>query len=325
MKLTGKLLTTGLVVGGTFGALALANRLTETQAGELGTVLTGEERLYPWKYGDIFYQVKGNREAKPLVLIHSFAPGASSYEWRKNFDTLAEQFRVYAIDLLGFGLSDRPAIDYTVEAFTDLIGDFIAEVIAKPTFVVAHGLSCAYVIGNAYRRPQLFERLVLVTPPSNLLQETPLSLLDAVQKFVLRLPVIGQLLYNASTSRRAIRDYYDSEGYYNSSLVTDQLVEYLYTGAHQRNARFPMASFYSDNLTMDVYEPLARLQQPVVALWGRESEGQLAPTETSEAFKRVNFRIDTRILDNCKQQLQDEQAATFNNLIREFAGTTIAQ
>jgi hypothetical protein len=110
---TRNLLTTGLVVGGTLGAVTLFNRFTESRVGELDTVLKGEARRYPWKYGDVFYQVKGSRNAKPLVLIHGFGPGASSYEWRKNVDALAEQFRVYALDLLGFGLSDRPAIDYT--------------------------------------------------------------------------------------------------------------------------------------------------------------------------------------------------------------------
>ena len=98
VKFAGKLLTTSLVLGGTLGALALVNKMTASQAGELNTVLKGEGRRYPWKYGDVFYQVKGNRESKPLLLIHGFAPGASSYEWRKNVDTLAEQFRVYTLD-----------------------------------------------------------------------------------------------------------------------------------------------------------------------------------------------------------------------------------
>src|SRR5690348_2350494 len=164
MKLTGKLLTTGLVLGGTIGTLAVVNKFTESRAGELDTMLTGEERRYPWKYGDLFYQIKGDRNAKPLLLIHAISPGASSYQWRKNVDVLAEQFRVYTIDLLGFGLSDRPAIDYTGEDFADLIGDFVREVIHKPTIVVAHGLSNAYVIADAYRHPEFFERLVLVAP-----------------------------------------------------------------------------------------------------------------------------------------------------------------
>ncbi|TMC39957.1 MAG: hypothetical protein E6J31_07925, partial [Chloroflexi bacterium] len=61
MKLAGKLVTTGLAIGGVLGTLSVVNRMTETMAGEIDTVLTGEERRYPWKYGDMFYEVKGDR------------------------------------------------------------------------------------------------------------------------------------------------------------------------------------------------------------------------------------------------------------------------
>ncbi len=163
------LLSSTLVVGGAVGAMALYNKYIEGQVSKADTVLKGEERRYPWKYGDIFYQVKGASDAKPLLLIHGFGPGASSYQWRKNVDALSEQFRVFTLDLLGFGLSDRPAIDYTPETFSDLINDFLREAIGKPAVVVAHGMTCAYVIADAYRRPQLFERLVLVSPPMDIL------------------------------------------------------------------------------------------------------------------------------------------------------------
>ena len=323
MKLTGKLLTTTLVLGGTLGVLALVNKMAESQAGELNTILKGEERRYPWKYGDIFYQVKGNRESKPLLLIHGFGPGASSYEWRKNVDALSEQFRVYTLDLLGYGLSDRPAIDYTAETYADLISDFLKEVIGKPTVVVAHGETCAYVIANAYRRPQLFERLVLVAPSPALLEETVPGPLNAGLKFLLRTPIVGQFVYNVLTSRRGIQNYYDRKGYHNPGLITDELVEYIFSSAHQPNARYAASSALSRNLTMDAREPLARLQMPIVAIWGREAVP--TPAEASAAFKQVNPRIDAHTLDYCSQQPQDEQATKFNNLVREFAGTKVAQ
>lgn len=321
MKAFGKIVTTGLVLGGALGAMAIFNKATESLAGELDTALTGEERRYPWKYGDMFYQVKGARDAKPLVLVHGFGPGASSYEWRKNVDALAEQFRVYAIDLLGFGLSDRPAIDYTAETYTDLISDFIKEVIGKPAIVVAHGLSSAYVIADAFRRPQLFERLVLVTPPPTVLQEAMPGPLSSLAKVALRLPVIGEFVYNMLSSRNAIRGYYDVQGYHNPGLITDELVEYVFTSSHQSNARYAQAALLTDHLNMDVHEPFARLQMPVIVVWGRE--GVLTPSEASEAFKRVNPRIEVRILDKSSGQAQDEQANAFNNLVKEFAGARV--
>jgi pimeloyl-ACP methyl ester carboxylesterase len=321
MKLAGKLLTTGLVAGGALGALAVVNKLTESMAGELNSVLTGEERRYPWKYGDMYYEVKGARDAKPLLLIHNLAPGASSFEWRKNIDALARQFRVYVVDLLGFGLSDHPAMDYSAETFSDLISDFIREVIGKPTIVVAHGVTCAYVIADAYRYPKFFERLVLVAPPPAILQEHTTRPVKVAWKFVLRAPVIGQFIYNLLTSRQAIRGYYDRQGYHNPGLITDDLVEFLFTSAHQPNSRFAVASFLSNNLSMDVHEAFARLHMPVVVVLGRE--GALSPSETSDAFKRVNSRIEVRILNQCSQNPQDEQAANFNGLVSEFATAAV--
>ncbi len=321
MAFAKRLVTTGAVIGGTLGALAIYNKVTESMAGELDTVLRGEERRYPWKYGDMFYEVKGSRDAKPLLLIHGFGPGASSYEWRKNVDTLAEQFRVYVIDLLGFGLSDHPAIDYTPETFTDLIGDFVKEVINKPTIVVSHGLTNAYVIDAAYRKPQLFERLILVAPNPSILQESLPGPLYSALKGLLRAPVLGEFLYNLLTSRQAIRGYYDRQGYHNPGLITDELVEYIYTTAHQPNSRYAAASFISNFLSLDVHEAYARLKVPVVAVWGREA--LLTPSESSEAFKRVNPNTETRILDKSSFQVQDEQAAQFNNIVREFAGAAV--
>lgn len=323
MKIAGKLLTTGLVIGGALGVLTLFNKMTDSQAGEIDTVLKGEERRYPWKDGDIFYLVKGNRESKPLLLIHGFGPGASSYEWRKNVDALAENFRVYALDLLGYGLSDRPAIDYTAETYADLISDFLREVIGKPAVVVARGETCAYVVADAFRRPQLFERLVLVAPSPLMLQETTPGLLNGLLKTLLRAPIVGQFAYNLLTTRRAIQNYYDIQGYHNPGLITDELVEYIFSSAHQTNARFAAASALTGNLTTDAHEPLARLQMPVVIVWGRE--GALTPGEASAAFKGVNARIETRTLDNASQLPNDEQATKFNALVREFAGITVTR
>jgi pimeloyl-ACP methyl ester carboxylesterase len=312
-----------LVVGGAVGAMALYNKFIEGQVSEPDTVLKGEERLYPWKYGDIFYQVKGARDAKPMLLIHGFGPGASSYQWRKNVDALSEQFLVYTLDLLGFGLSDRPGIDYTAETFSDLISDFLKEAIGKPAVVVAHGLTCAYVIADAYRRPQLFERLVLVSPPMDVLEESYQSPMSNAVKFMLRTPLLGQFIYNTLTSRRAIRAYYDVEGFQNPGLITEELVEYVYSTAHQSNNRYPAASMLSDSLAMNVSEPLARLQVPVVAVWGREDI--FMPPETSNVFKQVNKNIDVRMMDKARKQLQDEQAEKFNALVSEFAGATVTQ
>ncbi len=322
MAIVKNLVTTTLTVGGTLGALALINKVTQEMAGELDTVLTGEERRYPWKYGDIFYEVKGAHNAKPLILIHGFGPGASSYEWRKNIDTLSTQFRVFALDLLGFGLSDHPSIDYDAETYIDLLSDFLKEVVGTSAIVVAHGATNAYVIAAAYRRPQFFERLVLITPPPAILEEAYPGIFETVVKRLLRLPIVGQFIYNLLTSRQAIRRFYDKQGYHNPGLITDELVEYIYTSAHQPGSRFATAALFGKSLHLGVYEPLARLQVPVVTVWGRESLEAL--DQASVAFTQVNKQVEVRIFDKSRQHLQDEQARQLNSLLADFAAMPVS-
>ena len=97
------------------------------------------------------------------------------------------------------------------------------------------------------------------------------GLLNGVVKFLLRSPLIGQFAYNLMTSRAALRRYYDREGYHNPGLITDDLVEYLLTTAHQPNTRFAMASVRSRSLSQDVYEAFARLRVPVTRSGSRSS------------------------------------------------------
>jgi pimeloyl-ACP methyl ester carboxylesterase len=103
------------------GTLAVANRLSNFGIGEPPAVLDGEQRTfnYRWSLGNIAYTVKGHSE--PLVMLHGIYAGASSYEFRHVFDQLAHEFRVYSLDLLGFGRSAHPAVSYTPAIYMQLI------------------------------------------------------------------------------------------------------------------------------------------------------------------------------------------------------------
>jgi pimeloyl-ACP methyl ester carboxylesterase len=121
-------------------------------------------RYYTWHHGEIHYQRRGL--GGPLLLVHNIYPGASDAEYERNIDELARHFRVYAIDLLGFGYSDAPRLKYTASIYIELIFDFLREVVESPAPVVSSGLSCAYVTEVAAWRANLFKKLVFICPRS---------------------------------------------------------------------------------------------------------------------------------------------------------------
>ena len=72
------------------------------------------------------------------MLVHGF--GASSGHWRKNVPFLAQKHTVFAIDLLGFGRSDKPLIPYSIDLWRDLVLDFVAEFAQQPAILVGNSI-----------------------------------------------------------------------------------------------------------------------------------------------------------------------------------------
>jgi pimeloyl-ACP methyl ester carboxylesterase len=306
-----------LLAAGGVGALATLNRLIEAGAGEPQSVLDGDQGRYSWALGDIFYTVKGN--GAPLVLVHGIYAGASSYEYRQIFDLLARDFRVYAFDLLGFGLSDRPAVVYTSVLFEELIQDFVRQVVGgvdQPVRIIASSLSAAFTVRAAAERPGLFERLVLIQPTGiEELARSGESLPRRLWRSVLRAPVVGQAIYNVIASRPSIAYFLKSQIYRDPRQVTDTMVQYYYTTAHQPGARFAPASFISGTLNTPVASVYPLLRQPILLCWGKDA--RFTPLENARAFREANPRAELRVFD-CGGLPQAERPEEFAREVREW-------
>lgn len=302
--------------GGAVGLAAL-NQLIELSAGEPYSVLRGDRGRYAWTLGDIFYTVKG--QGTPLVLVHGVYAGASSFEFRKVFDLLAERFRVYAFDLLGFGLSDHPPVAYTPVLYEELIEDFVRQVVGgvdQPVRVVASTLGAAFTIRAATERPGLFERLVLIEPTGiEELAQRNETIARRAGRALLRSPLVGQAIYNAIVSRPSLRYYLKTQAYADPSRVTDDMVDYYYTVAHQPGARYAPASFISGTLNTPVASVYPLLKQPILLCWGKDAK--FTPLEQARAFRQANPRAELRVFDSGGLP-QDELPEEFTREVSEW-------
>src|SRR5215207_8427029 len=127
MMRLGRVAAAGAAIGGgaaLAGGLALANRALLLD--DLPPTLPGAMHDWTWRGWRVRYTTLG--QGPPLVLVHSVHAAASSYEMRGIFEPLSQRHTVYAIDLLGFGKSERPDASYTGELYRDLLGAFLGEV-----------------------------------------------------------------------------------------------------------------------------------------------------------------------------------------------------
>jgi pimeloyl-ACP methyl ester carboxylesterase len=303
-----------LVVAGALGGLSALNRRLERSGGDLSNRLGGELRRYRWRGGDIAYAVAG--EGEPLLLVHGIYAGASSFEFRKNFGELSRSFRVYALDLLGCGLSERPRRSYAPEDVTSQVEDFVREEIGGPAHLVASSLSVALAIPALVRSPRLFKKVVLICPTGYGSLGRPSGYLGDVIYGLFLAPVFGDALYHAIVSRRGIRYYLGSMAYHDPRFVTGDLVEDYYRMSHQGGAKYLPAAFVSGKLNLGVADYWPRVPHRTLICWGREARTN--PVSEVEEFARRNPRSEPRVFKDAALLPHDERAETFNGEVRGF-------
>ena len=287
------------------------------KVGEPARLPDGEERRYYWRGWGLTYRVTGEAGAPPVLLVHGVYAGASSYEFRRNLLALAENFRVYALDLLGCGLSERPRRRYEPEDVASQVEDFAREEIGVQTHLISSSLSAALVVPAAVRSPRLFKKLVLICPtglggsldrPSGRLGDTIYNLFRA--------PILGDALYNAIVSKWGIRYYLGSMAYRDPKFITDELVEDYYRTSHQPGAKYFPAAFVSGKLNFGLEGLWSRVPHKIFVVWGQEA--RTTPVSQAQQFTRKNPRAELKVFRDAALLPHDERAETFNEETKEF-------
>jgi pimeloyl-ACP methyl ester carboxylesterase len=264
----------------------------------LESPLAGESHYYKWKRGYIFYKVLGEPEAPPLLLLHSPGLVASAYEMRNMIEPLAEHYRVYAPDLLGFGISDRPSIDYSADIYVALCRDFLTDIVKHPATIVASRISCNYAVATAATSPNLCERLVLISPvalegrqeqaPSLPSNNTKIAFIRIWHSLLQAVPV-KWLVYPMLSTRFALR----SSQVKQQSLISDVDLDYFYATAHQMGAEHASMALLARNLEQDVSQQLEMIQQPTLVIWGARglNDSRHVGSRQDVSWMKANTRL----------------------------------
>ncbi|MBW4581110.1 MAG: alpha/beta fold hydrolase [Tildeniella nuda ZEHNDER 1965/U140] len=228
-----------------------------------------EKLTWDWRGYSIQYTVVGT--GKPLLLVHGF--GASLGHWRQNIPILAAGgYRVFAIDLLGFGGSAKPALDYSLELWQELLKDFWSAHIQVPTVFIGNsigGLLCLMMLAN---HPETASGGVLLNcaggmnhRPSEL--NPPLRLAMAIFNNLVRSPRFGAFMFNQIRQKHRIRRTL-AQVYRNREAITDELVDMLYVPSCDDGAQRVFASVLTAPPGPSPAELLPAVSQPLLVLWG---------------------------------------------------------
>ncbi len=237
---------------------------------KLQAALDGERLERNGPAGRVSYYVLGQGE--PVLLVHSVNAAASAREMQPVFDHLAPRRRVFALDLPGFGFSDRSRRDYGVDLFVAAVADMLALIEAEcpgsPVDAMALSLGGEFLARAAVQTDSPPRTLTLITPtgfnrraaesastePGN--REVPGMLAG------LSLPLLSPALFGLLTTQASVN--YFLKRTWGSDQIDQDLARYSYQTSHQPGARYAPLAFLSGRLfSRDIPNVYRQLKMPV--------------------------------------------------------------
>ena len=316
-----KRLLKGLLLGGAaVGIPALANAMIARRSRGLPPARWGAAHRYAWRYGEIRFQLLG--EGDPLLLLHSFGPGHSGEEWRDAAGFLAERHTVYVPDLIGWGRSEKPRIDYDGELYMRLVRDFLDDVVRRRAAVVGAGLSAAYAVQVAADRPELVRALALVVPAGIDVHGDEPDVKDALVYRLLRLPILGTSALNLYTSRAGLGHYLRREAYAAPDRVDATAVDRHYRLSHQPGAHAALAAYLSGYSNHRAQRALGRLESPPWLAWGRHANAP--PVESADLWLQHQPSAELEVFEDSGNLPHLEQADAFCRKLESYLSARAA-
>lgn len=246
-----------------------------------------EKSDWIWQGHTIRHIVTG--EGHPVVLIHGF--GASAGHWRKNIPALAAAgHQVHALDLLGFGDSDKPEIPYSLEVWELLLKDYWQAFIGKPAIFIGNSIGGLLTLMVLAHHPDIAAAGGVLNCAGGLNhrpEELPLPLRLVMGGFtqLVSSQWLGPLLFRQVRQRSRIRSSL-RQVYGNQDAITDDLVEMIYRPACDPGAQKVFASILTAPAGPHPEELLPNIHQPLLVIWGEEDPW--TPIKGADPYRRLS-------------------------------------
>ena len=252
---------------------------------------------------------------EPLLLIHTV--GQSLYTWRGVFNLLSARYRVIAIDLPGFGYSDRPEnFSFSVEDYAEVIARFMDAKGIESAHIAAFSLGGAYAVSFALRHPERMGRLALLSP-GGIMPEMPLTIrmIDS--------PLFGfiaSMLYNMNAVEKLLRD-----AVFDLTNITPDVVQEYYKPIADSVSRrcVRRALQYFDD------EPIvARLREvdvPVLILTGGEDKWHTPDSQAMELYHSAIRDCGYSLIRNAGHLMHEEKPERVAAAMFEFIPAAVPE
>ena len=250
----------------------------------------------------IRYLEDGPPDGKTLILLHGL--GASAERWSGVIPTLSREYRVIAPDIIGFGYSDKPAVDYTMDFFIDFFRSFLDNLDISKASIIGSSFGGHVATEFAIRFNRMVEKLVLVSPAGMMKTSTP-----TLDRYIMA--ALYPVYEHAYEAFREMA--YDSEYAVNEEIVMDFVNRMRLT-----NAKYAfMSTLLSIRHAPMLTGRLSNITAPTLLVWG-ETDTTIPLAEYANQYNGIPNMEELVVIKKCGHIPPIEKPATFNRIVLRF-------
>lgn len=244
--------------------------------------------------------IKAGSSKRSMILIHGL--GASAERWELVVPQLSKNFTVFVPDLIGFGRSDKPSVDYTTELFANFVASFLTSLGIEKSTVMGSSLGGQIAIEYVTKNQQSVDKLVLVSPAGAMKQSTPA--LDAY--------VMAALYPDPETAKNAFTMMTG-----NNKQVPDATIDEFVHRMLMPNAKFAfMSTLLGLKNAPELSTMLELIHVPTLVVWG--SLDPVIPVKYAEYFVKKIQDCRFYQIKNCGHTPYVEDPSEFSKIVLDF-------
>jgi len=247
----------------------------------------------------IRYLESGNSE-KYIVLIHGL--GASAERWEHVIPHLEKNYRLIVPDLIGFGHSDKPLVDYTPDFFSEFISKFFKKINISKTHLIGSSLGGQISVEFASKNNDVIDKLVLISPSGAMKHSTP-----ALDAYVMA------ALYPTAIGAKNAFEKMAGEGKRIDPVVVERFVERM----QLPNAKM---SFMSTLLGLKNAEvittKLTKITSPSLIIWGENDKD--VPLRIAREMHTLIKQSELKIIEKARHNAFLDQPNLFFGYVTKY-------
>lgn len=273
------------------------------------------DRYFSWQLNEtlkanIRYQEYGHDVPglTPLLFIHGY--GAMIEHWELNIPEFTGERKIYAMDLIGFGKSEKPDVRYCLELFSLQIEAFMSLKKLQSVIIVGHSMGAASAIAFAHRKPEMVKALILANP-SGLFGDT-MEGMTTLFFGLIGSPVIGDVLFAAFANPVGVSQSLIPT-YYNQRKVDSRLINQFSAPLQDRGAlnSYLSPSRRPQDFRLNHLPRPCNYHGPAFLIWGADDVA-LPPQKIIPEFQELLPQAGAFIIPKASHCIHHDAHEPFN-------------